>query len=116
MGTGANTGRRGGGAGVAGMAVATACGLCRVRFPAFALFVERGFAVRAMDSEPRPSRRERTRPEVFLQRAVEEIQGLPWVAGGVWHTLDGSGEFGQRTAHQVDIRGPSCKRATRRKA
>lgn len=42
-------------------------------------------------------------PAVFLDRAVDEIGRLPWVAGGVWHTLDGSGEFGHRTSHRVEI-------------
>lgn len=42
-------------------------------------------------------------PEVFLNQGMAEIGRLPWVAGGVWHTLDGSGEFGHRTAHRVEI-------------
>lgn len=43
-------------------------------------------------------------PAAFLHQAMDEIGRLPWVAGGIWHTLDGSGEFGHRTAHQVEIK------------
>lgn len=42
-------------------------------------------------------------PEVFLQRAMEEIQNLPWVAGGAWRNQDNSGEFGQQTPHRIEI-------------
>ena len=42
-------------------------------------------------------------PEAFLQQAMQEIQRLPWVAGGAWRNLDNEGEFGQRTPHFIEI-------------
>lgn len=42
-------------------------------------------------------------PEAFLQQAMQEIQRLPWVAGGAWRNLDNAGEFGQRTPHIIEI-------------
>ena len=42
-------------------------------------------------------------PEMFLQKAMQEIQGLPWVAGGAWRHLETTGEFGQPTAHRIEI-------------
>jgi signal transduction histidine kinase len=42
-------------------------------------------------------------PEAFLQKAMVEIHGLPWVAGGVWRTLDEAGEFGYTTPHCIEI-------------
>lgn len=41
-------------------------------------------------------------PEVFLQKAMAEIQRLPWVAGARWHT-DFAGEFGVATPHPVKV-------------
>jgi len=42
-------------------------------------------------------------PEIFLKLAMEEIQRLPWVAGGAWRNLDNNGEFGLQTPHRVAI-------------
>ena len=42
-------------------------------------------------------------PEMFLQKAMQEIQRLPWVTGGAWRHLETTGEFGQPTAHRIEI-------------
>ena len=42
-------------------------------------------------------------PEMFLQKAMQEIQRLPWVAGGAWRHLETTGEFGQPTPHRMEI-------------
>ena len=43
-------------------------------------------------------------PQVFLSKALDEINRLPWVAGGAWRTLDEAGEFGQVTTHRIEIK------------
>lgn len=42
-------------------------------------------------------------PGMFLQKAMEDMQRLPWVAGGMWRTLDDAGEFGAPTPHRIEI-------------
>ena len=41
--------------------------------------------------------------DAFLNRAMHEIEGLPWVSGGVWRTLDQQGEFGLPTSHCIEF-------------
>lgn len=41
-------------------------------------------------------------PEVFLQKAMAELQRLPWVAGARWQ-IDHAGEFGVVTPHSVAL-------------
>ena len=43
-------------------------------------------------------------PEIFLQKAMAEIQRLPWVAGGVWNTLGDQGEFGHPAPHSIELK------------
>ncbi len=42
-------------------------------------------------------------PEVFLQKAMAELQRLPWVAGAHWRG-DFAGEFGVVSAHPVSVK------------
>ena len=42
-------------------------------------------------------------PELFLQKAMHEIQQLPWVVGGAWRHLEETGEFGQPSQHRIEI-------------
>ncbi len=48
--------------------------------------------------------RSENQPQQFLRKAAQGLSKLQWVSGGVWHTPDESGEFGQKTEHSIDFR------------
>jgi hypothetical protein len=44
-----------------------------------------------------------SQPERFLQQACSGLSKLPWVTGGSWRSSSYSGEFGEKSAHQVEF-------------
>jgi signal transduction histidine kinase len=40
----------------------------------------------------------------FIENAMEEVAGLPWITGGRWRAPDGQGEFGKASAHETTFR------------
>ena len=43
-----------------------------------------------------------TQPEKFLQQACSGLAKLPWVTGGIWRSSRYSGEFGEKSKHDVE--------------
>lgn len=42
-------------------------------------------------------------PAVFLRIAVVHLAELPWLAGVIWESEEGSGQQGERSAHQFEV-------------
>lgn len=42
-------------------------------------------------------------PRAFLRAALAKLARLPWVSGGSWRSVDEAGEFGQVSAHTLEI-------------